>query len=148
MITIQSNLEEVLTTVHQKLSAVDVDKMTRLQATSLMAAMRQRIHVDGKASDGGPIGAYSPAYVKYTRPKHGRLEGSKVVLSLTRTMENAMILYPIPNGTGIGYSTSEQLQKARWCEETYKKKIFSPTAGERDMVNKIGENYINEHFNA
>ena len=52
MITIQSNLEEVLTTVHQKLSAVDVDKMTRLQATSLMAAMRQRIHVDGKASDG------------------------------------------------------------------------------------------------
>lgn len=148
MISIQSNLEEVLTTVHQKLSAIDVDKMTRLQATSLMATMRQRIHVDGKASDGGAIGSYSPAYVKYTRPKFGRKEGSKVVLSLTRTMENAMILYPIPHGTGIGYSTAEQLQKARWCEQTYNKKIFSPTAEERNMVNKIGEEYINKYLNA
>lgn len=147
MITMDSNGETVFKTIEAKLTAVDIDKMTRLQATSLMAAMRRRIHVDGLASDGREIGIYSPGYLKYTRPKHGRREGPKVVLSLTRSMENAMVLYPIENGTGIGYTTAEQLQKARWQEETYKKRIFAPTEGEKNMVIEIARGYIAEHLN-
>jgi hypothetical protein len=147
MITMDSNGEVVFKTVQAKLTEIDIDKMTRLQATSLMAAMRRRIHIDGLDSDGKQIGIYSPGYLKYVRPKHGRQEGPKVVLSLTRSMENAMVLYPIENGTGIGYTTAEQLQKARWTEETYKKRIFAPTEGEKNMVMEIAKSYIAEHLN-
>lgn len=147
MIEIKSNITEVCDGVVKQLSAMDISKMTRLQATTLMAQMRKRIHEDGLATDGRPIGTYSRGYLRYVRPKYGRTEGSKVVLSLTRTMENAMVLYPLENGTGIGYATAEQLQKARWCEQTYKRKIFAPTAAERDTCIQIGKNYINRHLN-
>lgn len=147
MIEITSNITEICDNVIKKLSSVDVSKMTRLQASTLMARMRNRIHVDGLDADGKPIGTYSKPYLKYTRPKYGRTEDTKVVLSLTRTMENSMVLYPIENGTGIGYATAEQLQKSKWCEETYKKKIFAPTTEERDMCIQIGKNYIKEHIN-
>lgn len=147
MIEIKSNITEFCDGVIKQLSAMDISKMTRLQASTLMAQMRRRIHVDGLAADGRPIGTYSRGYLRYVRPKYGRTEGSKVVLSLTRTMENAMVLYPLENGTGIGYATAEQLQKARWCEETYKRKIFSPTTEERNTCIQIGKNYINKHLN-
>ena len=147
MITMDSNGEVIMKTVEAKLTSIDIDRMTRLQATSLMAAMRRRIHVEGLDSESKPIGIYSPGYLKYTRPKHGRREGAKVVLSLTRSMENAMVLYPIEGGTGIGYTTAEQLQKSRWNEQTYKKRIFAPTEGEKNLVIEIAQGYIAEHFN-
>lgn len=149
MIQINTNMVEVASKLQGKLSAIDVDKMTRLQAATLMAQMRNRIHVEGLASDGMPIGSYSKGYLKYTRPKYGRMEGAKVVLSLTRTMENSMILFPIANGTAIGYSTAEQLQKARWQEKrpAYgSREIFSPTEEERNLVIEIGKNYIKKHL--
>lgn len=147
MIEISTNMTQVCDGIIKQMSAMDVSKMTRLQATTLMAKMRKRIHEDGLASDGRPIGEYSKNYLKYVRPKYGRMEGSKVVLSLTRTMENAMTLFPIENGTGIGYATAEQLQKSKWCELTYKKKIFAPTKEEHDLCVEIGNNYVNKHFN-
>ncbi len=146
MTEITTNMLDVCDNIVRRLSAIDADKMCRLQASTLMAEMRQRIHVDGLAADGQPIGTYSAGYLRYTRPKYGRQEGGKVVLSLTRTMENAMALYPIEGGTGIGYATAEQLQKAHWCEETYKKDIFSPTNAERTRCIQIGKNFIKEHI--
>lgn len=132
----------VLETINKKLSSIDIDRLTRLQATSLLATMRVRIHQDGLDSDGTQIGIYTPAYIKHTRAKAGRGTDNKVILSLTRSMENSMELYPIDNGTGIGFSTQENWQKAQWCEETYKKKIYAPTASETAMVMAIGEDYI------
>lgn len=137
-----SNMASVINTISTQLSALDVDKMTRIQASTLLATMRVRVHQDGIASDGNPIGTYTPAYVKYVRQKHGRGADNKVILSLTRSMENSMELYPIPNGTGIGFSTAENFQKARWCEENYGKAIYAPTASETAMVLAIGEDYI------
>lgn len=132
----------VISTVSEKLSAIDIDRLTRLQATSLLATMRVRIHQDGVASDGSQIGEYTPAYIKYARKKAGRGTDPKVILSLTRSMENSMELYPIENGTGIGFSTAENWQKAQWCTETYGKEIYAPTASEEAMVKSIGEDYI------
>lgn len=147
MITMDSNGEVILKSVATKLTDLDIDKMTRMQAISLMAAMKRRIHIDGLDSSGKPIGIYSPGYLKYTRPKHNRKEGSKVVLSLTRSMESAMNIYPIKGGTGIGYTTAEQLQKSKWNEKTYKKRIFAPTEGEVNLAKEIANNFIAEHFN-
>ena len=149
MLRIESNMDVVVSKLATSMSKIDIDKMTRLQASSLMAMIRKRVHVEGKASDGSAIGNYSKSYKERVRPKHGRKEGYKVVLSLTRAMENGMVLYPIPNGTGIGYVTKELLQKAKWQEKRAcygSRPIWSPTEEEREMVLKIGQNYINEHL--
>jgi len=60
-----------------------------------------------------------------------------------------MILFPITNGTAIGYATPELFQRAKWQEKrpAYgSRAIFSPTADEQALVEEIGKNYINEHF--
>ena len=139
-----TNMPVVLNTVNLKLSALDIKRMTNIQATTLMAVMRDRIHVQGRDSNGAPIGVYTPKYIKYSRKKAGRGTDSKVILSLTRQMENGYILVELPDnsGTGIGFSTHEDYLKAGWCEETYKKPIFKPTAEETAMVNQIAEEYI------
>ena len=149
MLRIESNLDVVVSKLDTNMSEIDIDKMTRLQASSLMAMIRKRVHVDGNASDGSPIGNYSKAYKERIRPKHGRKEGYKVVLSLARAMENGMVLYPIPNGTGIGYLTKELLQRAKWQEKRAcygSRSIWSPTEQERETVLKIGQDYIDEHL--
>ena len=140
--TYSTNLPTVLQTVNLKLTDMQREKMTRLQATSLLAVMRDRIHVQGKDSSGGQIGTYTPAYIKYTRAKSGRGTDNKVILSLTRQMENGYKLYKLDNGTGIGFTTQEDMQKARWCEDTYKKPIFAPTAEEKAMVMQIAQDFI------
>lgn len=141
-----TNLPEIIKTVNLKLTSLQIDKMTRLQATSLLAVMRIRIHVDGKDSNGVQIGTYTPAYVRYARAKAKRGTDNKVILSLTRSMEDSYELYPIENGTGIGFNTTENMQKARWCEDTYQKPIFKPTAEEETMVKQIAEDFIARHI--
>ena len=143
---IDNNMVDVLKTVEFRLSSLQVQEMTRIQASTLMAKIRHRVHQEGVDSKGNPIGTYSLGYARYTRPKYGRGTNRKVVASLTRSMENSMVLYPLPNGTGIGYATAENRQKAKLVEQTYKKKIFSPTDGERALVNEIAQNYIAENL--
>lgn len=106
-----------------------------------MAVMRERIHTQGKDSSGAPIGTYTPAYMR-TRIKAKRGTNTKVILSLTRAMEDSYEVYPIANGYGIGFNTMENMQKARWCEDTYKKPIFAPTAEERALVKQIADDFI------
>lgn len=137
---------EVINLPNITLTQEQVYEMTRIQASTLLAKIRHRVHVQGIASDGQPIGNYSNNYALYTRPKYGRGTSRKVIASLTRSMENSMVLYPLPNGTGIGYATSEQTQKSKWVEKTYKKKIFNPTKEERNLVIEIGQNYIAERL--
>ncbi|MCM1403773.1 MAG: hypothetical protein NC199_08320 [Bacteroides sp.] len=128
------------------LTNFQVDQMTRLQATTLLAVMRERIHIQGKDSNGSEIGTYTPAYVKYTRAKkYKRGMDNKVILSLTRQMENGYELYPIQNGTAIGFTTKQDMQKAHWCEMTYQKPIFAPTIEEKELVKKIAKDYIAKH---
>ena len=144
--TYSTNLPEVINTVHLKLSKVHSDELTRTQAVSLMAVMKDRIHVQGKDSNGNQIGTYTPAYIKYKRLSKGRGTDNKVILSLTRQMESGYVPEAIENGYAICFRTAEDMQKARWCEETYEKPIFSPTAEEKAMVIAIAQDYISKHF--
>ncbi|MBR3647126.1 MAG: hypothetical protein IKN59_01885 [Paludibacteraceae bacterium] len=143
--TYSSNLTPVLNTVNLQLTELQQDKMTRLQAISLMAAMKHRIHVDGRDSNGTQIGTYTPAYVKYARKKAGRGTDNKVIISLTRQLESGYQLEAIPHGWAICLRTAEDMQKARWCEETYNKPIFAPTAEEKAMVIQIANDFIAKH---
>lgn len=144
--TYSTNLPEVINTVHLKLSKVHSDELTRTQAVSLMAVMKDRIHVQGKDSNGNQIGTYTPAYIKYKRLSKGRGTDNKVILSLTRQMESGYVPEAIENGYAICFRTAEDMQKARWCEETYEKPIFAPTAEEKAMVIAIAQDYISKHF--
>lgn len=149
MLRIETNMDVVVNKVAMQMSALDIDRMTRLQATTLMALMRKRIHVEGLASDGRPIGTYTKYYAEKTRPKFGRKEGNKVVLSLTRSMEQGMILFPIAKGTAIGYATPELFQRAKWQEKRPAygaRSIFSPTESERLIIAEVGRNFIKDTF--
>lgn len=141
-----TNLPEVINTQHLRLLNIQRDEMTRMQAFSLLAVMKDRIHVQGKDSNGTPIGTYTPAYIKYTRQKEGRGVDNKVILSLKRQLESGYQVEQIPNGYAITLLSNEDMQKARWCEETYRKPIFAPTAEERAMVIQIANDYIAKHF--
>ena len=143
-----SNLPEVINTVKSKLTNLQASELTRLQAFSLLAVMKDRIFVQGRDSSGTQIGTYTPAYVKYTRKKEGRGVDNKVIISLTRQLENG--LHPEAmqreNGYAIMTRSDEDFNKARWCEETYKKKIFAPTTEERALCRQIAEDYIAKHL--
>ena len=137
-----TNALTVINTIKSKLSALDTKRMTIIQASTLMAVMRDRIHVNGLDSNNTPIGVYTPKYIKHSRIKAGRGADNKVILSLTRQMENGYMIVELANGTGIGCATHEDFQKVQWCEETYKKKIFAPTTEERTLVNQIAQDFI------
>lgn len=146
--TYYTNLPDVINTINTKLTALQASEMTRQQAFSLLAVMKDRIFVQGKDSNGSQIGTYTPAYVRYARKKANRGTDNKVIISLTRQLENG--LHPealeTENGYAIMTRSSEDYDKARWCEETYKKPIFAPTAEERALCQQIAEDYIAKHL--
>lgn len=147
--TYSSNLPTVLNTVNLRLTELQGDEMTRLQALSLTAVIKDRIFVQGKDSKGTQIGTYTPAYIKYARKKAGRGTDNKVIISLTRQLENGMAPRRLETGEvgyGIFLRSDEDMQKARWCEETYRKPIFAPTAEERALVIQIADEYIAKHL--
>jgi hypothetical protein len=63
VIKVDSNISHVIRVISDELENIDVKKMTREQASTLMADMRKRIHQQGKASDGSAIGKYSKGYL-------------------------------------------------------------------------------------
>ena len=144
--TYSTNFPEVINTIYLKLGKLQHDQLSRTQATSLLSVMKDRIHVQGKDSNGTQIGTYTPAYIKYARAKEKRGTDNKVIISLTRQLESGYQIEAIENGYAICLRNKEDMQKARWCEETYKKAIFSPTAEERAMVVQIAQDYIAKNF--
>lgn len=168
-----SNLDEVIQLISERLDNIQIKEMTALQASTVMGAMIKRIHVEGKDSNGSGIGTYTPAYMKVRtglysdskpakkgvksagvktkgankggqRPKYQRSSDTKVILSLTRRMQQDMIIVPFENGCGIGYTGEESFKKSQYNELTYNKKIFNLTKEERELIFEIGQEYINE----
>lgn len=83
------------------------------------------------------------------RPKYNRTGDSKVVLSLTRQMENDMKVVALKEGSyGIGFTNKHNYDKSQWTEKTYNRqgKIFSLSEKEKqaviDIVKKFTEDAI------
>ena len=133
-LTITTNLDQILSNLGQSFHTImDKNYLLRPVAIETIPLMTERIHVEGKASDGGGIGSYSNGYLRQ-REKSGRGKGTKVIVSLTRQLENDWSVLETPNGYGIGFTNSFNAQKLRWVEEVKGKLIGNLTSGEIDFA--------------
>lgn len=81
------------------------------------------------------------------RPNYQRSSDPKVILSLTRQMENDLSVIDTPTGYGIGYLNPFNMEKAMNCEKIYKKPILSKlTTGELDLAKSTAENFTPEYL--
>lgn len=132
-VTIKSNIVHVGQQIRDKLGALTDETILRPVMFGLVDLMTQRIHIEGEDSSGNQIGTYSKGYLR-TRAKANRKEGSKVVISLTRQLENAWTVEATPKGYGIGFLNQHNYDKSQWVEATYKKPIFELTQKEREYA--------------
>lgn len=139
---IQTNIGQVSQAIAEKLKKLqDVDYLLRPVAFGLIDKMTNRIHNEGKASDGGEIGQYSNSYLKQRQRKPlNRTADSKIIVSATRQLENDWSVIAVDKGYGIGFKNSFNLQKLRWVEQGQGKKIGDLTTDEE----KYTVDYINE----
>lgn len=80
------------------------------------------------------------------RPKYNRTSDTKVILSLTRQMENDLSALPSGTGYGIGFNNPDNFQKSQWNEETYKKDIWKLTDDERALAKDTAEQFTDDYL--
>lgn len=138
MITFSSNSAQVLGALIQKIrEGFQMEKLTRAAAVAVLPEMRKRVHVDGQDSRNTPIGEYSDSYLN-ERERKNRGRNTKVILSLTRQMENDLHALPGERGWGIGYLNAFNAKKARENEQRYRSKILTDlTLREREIVHTV-----------
>lgn len=139
-ITVNTNIAEVTGRIREKLNKLkDKEYILRPVCFDLIELMKKRIHEDGLNASNTAIGTYSNAYMR-ERKKHQRSDDRKVIVSLTRQLENDWSVIATSRGYGIGFKNPFNLQKARWVE-VQKGVIFSLTAGENkyasDLINQL-----------
>lgn len=133
-LTVNTNLSEVLSNIGQAFETIfNNDYLLRPVATEVIPLMTERIHQNGKASDGTEIGTYSNSYLKY-REKNKRGSSPKVIVSITRQLENDWSVLETPKGYGIGFTNSFNADKLRWVEEVKGKNIGDLTQSEIDYA--------------
>lgn len=140
MVTIKANISLVSNSLLEKLRKIkDREYLLRPVAFDVITLMTDRIHQQGKASDGSQIGTYSNNYL-YKRKKNNRGTDKKIIVSLTRQLENDWSVIATPKGYGIGFLNAFNLSKARWVEEGKGKKIFSLSESESEYaITKLQE---------
>lgn len=81
------------------------------------------------------------------RPQYHRTADPKVILSLTRQMENDLSVLPVGQGYGIGFNNPFNFQKSQWNEKTYGKRIWAMTEGERALALTVANEYVEQALN-
>jgi hypothetical protein len=145
MVNIKSNIGQVTTELRDKLlKLADKENLPRILAFDTIDLMTKRIHIDGKDSKEGEIGSYSNGYLELRKRKYNRSADPKVIISLTRQLENDWSVIATSKGYGVGFKNTLNFNKSQWVENTYKKKIFalSPTE-EKKLSEIIAENVSN-----
>lgn len=140
MITVRTNITQVFSKLQADLNKLkDREYLLRPVATEIIPMMTERIHQKGQASDNSQIGTYSNAYLRY-REKNKRGKDPKVIVSLTRQLENDWSVVATERGYGIGFLNSFNAQKLRWVEQAKGKK-FSVLSKEEEQyaIDRINE---------
>lgn len=139
--TIKSNIKVVTGRIKQQLEQLkNKEYLLRPVAIEVIPMMTERIHQKGLASDDGQIGTYTNTYLKLRQSKYKRDAINKVIVSLTRQLENNWSVIATQGGYGIGFTNPFNLQKARWVEANKGKVIFSLSQAEQSYaVERINE---------
>jgi len=148
MITVKSNIKVVTGRIKQQLEQLkNKEYLLRPVAIEVIPLMTERIHQKGEASDDSQIGTYSSGYLRLRQKKYKRDASSKVIVSLTRQLENNWSVIATQNGYGIGFTNPFNLQKARWVEAVKDKIIFSLSKSEQqyavDRINELVADALN-----
>lgn len=134
---IRTNIKIVSDSILKKLKILqDREHLLRPVAFDIIALMTERIHQDGKASDDSQIGTYSNRYLRLRENKYKRSSDTKVIVSLTRQLENDWSVIATEKGYGIGFLNPLNFQKAGWVEDVKDKTIFKLSKAERDHATK------------
>lgn len=124
----------------------DREYLLRPLAVETIANMKERIHKDGAASDGKQIGTYSNGYMR-VRAENSRSQDKKIIVSLTRQLENDYAVLGTATGYGIGFNNPINTDKAVWVEASKKKIIFNLSQVEKqyitDRLNELVDGAIN-----
>lgn len=143
MITISSNIGQVASRLTSKLKEFQgsiKDKVLRTVATTELALVKVRIHQDGKNSDDSAIGTYSSAYLKYRQGKpFNNTSSSKIVLSLTRKLQNEFVVVPTEKGYGLGWLVNERENPPK--KTNRKSKGRKPPPTNIELANILDEKY-------
>lgn len=140
-IRINTNIAEVSARLKARLQKLkDKDYLLRPVCFDLIELMKVRIHEKGLAANDSPIGTYSNAYLRLRQKKYQRSADTKVIVSLTRQLENDWSVIATQKGYGVGFKNKFNLQKARWVEQGKKANIFSLSKSE----NKYAVDYLND----
>lgn len=143
-IKVNTNLAEVSANIQRKLERIkDKEYLLRPVCFDLLELMKVRIHEKGQNSSGSQIGTYNIAYLRERQKKYKRDSSSKIIVSLTRQLENDWSVIATEKGYGIGFKNPFNLKKARWVE-VKKGLIFSLTHQE----NKYAGDLINQLINS
>ena len=134
----------------------------RQLALELIPRIQDRIHVKGQAADGKEIGTYSSAYLKIRsgsrrgeKKSSGKSSGKsynrsadpKVILSLTRQMENDYAVIGTSRGWGIGFNNPFNANKAKWNNKRYGGRvIYDLTDSEVSFAVEFVNYLINKEF--
>ncbi len=145
MITIKSNIGQVTQEIKEKLlKLADKENLPRILAFDTIDLMTNRIHQEGKAANESQIGTYNKSYLKLRERKYNRSSDTKIIVSLTRQLENDWSVIATGRGYGVGFLNPFNLQKARWVEENKNVQIFSLSKSEENKLSEIiAENVSN-----
>ncbi len=96
----------------------------------------------------GDAGVYTKGAKKgEQRVRFNRSNDTKVVLSLTREMENDMKVFETNSNYIIGFSNPHNYDKAVWNGKRYGKTIWKLSAEEEEIVRTVVNNKLNELLN-
>lgn len=133
-LTVNTNLAQVLTSLGQSFETIfNKDYLLRPVAIEVLPMMTQRIHQDGRAADGSQIGTYSNSYLAY-RKKNKRGGDTKVIVSLTRQLENDWSVMETPKGYGIGFTNAFNADKLTWVGDMKGKDLGQLSVEEIDYA--------------
>ena len=131
----------------------------RQLAVELIPIIQKRIHVQGLAADGKEIGIYTNSYLKVrmsnstskkrsaSRKNYNRSSDPKVIISLTRQLENDYAVIGTVRGWGIGFNNQLNANKARWNNKRYGgRTIYDLTKDEIDFSISLITNLIAKEF--
>lgn len=146
MASVNTNISAVVANLKTKFELLEnKEYLLRPLAIETIPLMKERIHINGEATDGSQIGSYANSYMA-AREKAGRGENRKIIVALTSQLEQDWSVQPTPNGYGIGFNNILNAKKIRWVEEQKGKIIANLSADEKKYISERLQELVNGAF--